>query len=333
MAEAEFLEAAARLARAAGQGVPVALVPLAGGKNNRVYRAELETGSALVLKSYFRHPGDSRDRLGAEWAFLTRAWGVGVRAIPEPIACDRHRGLGLYGYAAGGKLKAAEITAAHVAEAARFILDLNAARDGGAGLAPGSEACFSIADHVARIDARVARLARLDPDAPHAEAAAALVADALRPAWDALRTRLAGQGGETPFPERQIIASPSDFGFHNALWSPERGLVFLDFEYAGRDDPAKLAGDFFACPEIPTPEDMFQGFADAVSAGLGDSGELVARMHALRPAYRIKWACIVLNDFLAQDNARRAFALQGDRAARCAAQLDKARALLAGAAH
>lgn len=326
--EAELLEAAARLAAEAGQGAPVALVPLAGGKNNRVYRAELEMGPALVLKSYFRHPGDPRDRLGAEWAFLTRAWGAGVRAIPEPLACDRDRGLGLYGYAAGEKLKAEEITAAHVAEAARFILDVNADRDGGAGLAPGSEACFSMADHVARIDARVARLARLDPDAPYAEAAAELVADALRPAWDALRARLAGQGDETPFPERQIIASPSDFGFHNTLWSEERGLVFLDFEYAGRDDPAKLVGDFFACPEILTPEDMFQGFAETVSVGLGDSEELVERMQALRPAYKIKWACIVLNDFLAQDNSRRAFAMQGERDARCQVQLEKARTLL-----
>lgn len=327
------MEAAARLAAEAGQGAPVALVPLAGGKNNRVYRAELETGSALVLKSYFRHPGDPRDRLGAEWAFLTRAWDAGVRAVPEPLACDRDRDLGLYGYAKGAKLQAEDITAAHVEEAARFILEVNAARDGGAALAPGSEACFSMADHIARIDARVVRLANLDPDAPYADAAAALVKNVLRPAWNALRARLATRSSGASFPPDQIIASPSDFGFHNALCSADRGLVFLDFEYAGRDDPAKLAGDFFACPEIPVPAHTFNVFADTLSYGFDAPEGLRERMHALRPAYQIKWACIVLNDFLALDNARRAFARQGDRVARCAVQLDKARALLAGLEH
>jgi hypothetical protein len=47
-------------------------------------------------------------------------------------------------------------------------------------------------------------------------------------------------------------------------------------------------------------------------------------------AYRIKWACIILNDFLPLGDARRAFADEGDRAARCAAQLAKAEAKLSG---
>lgn len=329
IAELELLDTAAHIARQAGREIPTSLIPLAGGKNNRVYRVEFNVGPSLVLKSYFRHPGDPRDRLGAEWAFISRAWGAGVRAIPKPLACDRQHGLALYEYVAGEKLKPHEITTAHVEEAARFILALNAARDSGAGLAPGSEACFSMADHVARIDVRVMRLTKLDPEAPHAEAAAMLVEDVLRPAWEVLRTRLLAQGHESSFPKQHIIASPSDFGFHNALWSRDRGLVFLDFEYAGRDDPAKLAGDFFACPEIPTPGNMFQNFVDMVSASIDDSGELWARMYALRPAYKIKWACIVMNDFLQNGDARRNFAGQGDRTTRCLAQLAKAKALLA----
>ena len=47
----------------------------------------------------------------------------------------------------------------------------------------------------------------------------------------------------------RCFLSPSDFGFHNILQSEGR-LNFLDFEYAGRDDLAKLLSDFRLCPEI-----------------------------------------------------------------------------------
>ena len=47
-------------------------------------------------------------------------------------------------------------------------------------------------------------------------------------------------------------------------------------------------------------------------------------MRLLLDAYRIKWICIMLNEFLPLDAARRAFADQGARAIRCREQLDKA---------
>src|SRR5690606_1492036 len=40
------------------------------------------------------------------------------------------------------------------------------------------------------------------------------------------------------------LLSPSDFGFHNMLRRDDGSLAFIDFEYFGWDDPAKLAADF-----------------------------------------------------------------------------------------
>jgi len=50
-------------------------------------------------------------------------------------------------------------------------------------------------------------------------------------------------------PADETCLSPSDFGFHNALVDPSGALSFLDFEYAGRDDPAKPVSDFFCQPK------------------------------------------------------------------------------------
>src|SRR4029077_9202981 len=80
----------------------------------------------------------------------------------------------------------------------------------------------------------------------------------LLPGWRAvereLQARAAGRGIaiDARLPDEAVILSPSDFGFHNALVDGGR-VGFVDFEYAGRDDPAKLIGDFFNQVERPVP--------------------------------------------------------------------------------
>ena len=49
-----------------------------------------------------------------------------------------------------------------------------------------------------------------------------------------------------------LIISPSDFGFHNVITS-RRTNYFIDFEFSGWDDPAKLYCDFILQPKIPIP--------------------------------------------------------------------------------
>ena len=43
--------------------------------------------------------------------------------------------------------------------------------------------------------------------------------------------------------KKLLIASPSDFGFHNMRYNKNK-LFFFDFEYFGLDDPCKLFLDF-----------------------------------------------------------------------------------------
>lgn len=320
-AEAAPIEAASRLMREAGLAdAPRTLARLPGGRNNRVYRIERD-GPPLVVKCYHHDPRDPRDRLGAEWAFLRYAWDAcGLRAVPEPLAAEPASHAALYAFVPGARIAAAEPR--HVEAAARFIAALNtqAARGAAERLARASEACFSLAAHVETIARRVARLeTRLDPAAPHAEAAAALVHERLVPAWQRLARTLAPDPAPLPW-----CVSPSDFGFHNALEADGR-LAFLDFEYAGRDDPAKLICDFFCQPELPAPRALYPAFRDAVLAALGlDTAPHRARCDALLPACGLKWVCIMLNEFLATDAARRDFAEREDHASRCAAQLAKA---------
>ena len=330
--DAALLAQAERLCRQAGRGAPQSIKRLAGGRNNQVYRIDAD-GGPLLLKRYFSDAGDGRDRIGAEWDFVSHARSRGLRAVAEPLACDRAGQVALYGFIEGRKLAPSELTAAHVDAAIVFVVAINAPPR--PALAPASEACFSLAVHLATVERRVGRLASLDDDVPHVAEARLFVATHLAPAWAAARARIEAEAAregvamdEALAPDRQCL-SPSDFGFHNALIAPAGEVTFLDFEYAGRDDPAKLVCDFFCQPDVPIPPSLHRHFIDRLASGLGLDASSISRCRILLDAYRIKWICIMLNDFLPTGAARRAFADAGEWRQRCARQLAKAQATLA----
>jgi hypothetical protein len=330
LAEKDVLAAASRLACAAGLPRALACERIEGGRNNRVYKVTLESGDAVLLKSYYADERDPRDRLEHEWAFLTYAWERNVRAIPQPLARERETHSGLYSFLPGRKLRAGEVEGRHVDAAAEFVCALNAERKGARDLPPGSEACFTLGAHLAAIERRVERLKELDPAAPGRAAADRLVRAEIVPLWHMVKNRILRQSEAIgPAPEASIdpasvCVSPSDFGFHNALVDGAR-IAFIDFEYAGRDDPAKLVCDFFCQPEVPVPPAFYDRFLGRVAEGLRLTDADRARCDLLLDAYRVKWVCIMLNEYLPLDAARRSFAGgDGARAERCAGQLARA---------
>jgi hypothetical protein len=215
-----------------------------------------------------------------------------------------------------------------VRQAIAFFVELNRPRaDASARSLPdASEACFTIADHLACVDRRVARLANIAADTDVHETAAAFARQRLEPAWRQLRAgiAIASNSTDAPIPPALRCVSPSDFGFHNSIVAPDGRLKFFDFEYAGWDDPAKTVCDFFCQPAVPVPRQYMPSFLDAIRGSFGGD-ELVARASLLLPVYQTKWCCIMLNDFLPAGDRRRAFSNpQADDAARRKRQLDKA---------
>ena len=293
---------AQRLAAAAGLGRVETVRQLAGGRNNRVYRLDLVDPKQppALLKAYFRSPDDPRDRLHHEFSFSRFAWDCGVDRIPEPLFRDDEHGLALYCFAPGQMLALGGVIEDHVRQAGRLFTSLNRHRDdpAAAALPVASEACFTDRRHVELIDQRVARV-----EAVAEPAAAAFVADELRPRWDGVRTKLS-----LPDVTVSRCLSPSDFGFHNALADDDGRLTFHDFEYAGWDDPGKLIGDFFHQPRRPAPLSALPEFMEVVREALGLNEEHAARFFGLLPLYGVKWACIVLNPLLPAGAKRRHFA-------------------------
>jgi hypothetical protein len=294
----------------------------ARGGNSRVYIASAN-GRKFAVKQYFRHRTDQRDRLQAERSFLEFARAAGITSVPRVVASDSALGVGIYEFIAGRALSPADVTATRVREAAGFFLQLNENRAGAQALPLASEACFSVGDHLKLVDRRVERLDTIaDPEARR-------FAGELASRWKQVRSAIAARGAALEVGLERCI-SPSDFGFHNALVRESGELAFLDFEYAGWDDPAKMLCDFFAHPAIAVPREHFEAFAAAALAFAAQPAFIEARARALFPLFQLKWCCIMLNEFVPGAAERRRFAnpTQDEAAAR-QRQLEKAGGLLA----
>ena len=322
------------LARAGVNGELEAITPCALGGNNRIYRIETAAG-VFAVKQYFRHEGDPRDRLAAEYAFLSYASAAAPGTTPRPYASNPELGMALYEFVDGRRIQPGDIGADEVDAAARFFRALNASPlRGDARLPAASEACYSLADHLGLIGGRIDRLLEVPPQSD-VDAQAVGFFRRLDEFWRRLaasignHARLAGLDLAAPLPPEQRCISPSDFGFHNALVEANGGIRFLDFEYAGWDDPAKTAGDFFAQLAVPVPADLFGRFVTEIMQDFPGAERLSFRTRLLRPAYQIKWCCIALNVFLPVHLARRTFANPGlDETSLKQAQLLKANQIL-----
>ena len=106
----------------------------------------------------------------------------------------------------------------------------------------------------------------------------------------------------------QRTLSPSDFGFHNTLRLANGRLVFVDFEYFGWDDPAKLIADFIHHPAVPLDPGLKHHFLRAALVLYNRDPALPGRLDLVYPLLGLKWCLIMLNEFLPDGLTRRKLA-------------------------
>ncbi len=115
------------LTEKAGFSRPIRIEFRPGTANNRGALIRAGDGRAF-LKLYFRHPGDPRDRLGAEFSFCRFAWDRGVRVVPRPLAADPANGMALYEFVAGWRPEPHELQRRMVEQALDFYSGLQRAK-------------------------------------------------------------------------------------------------------------------------------------------------------------------------------------------------------------
>jgi len=296
---------------------------LQSGRNSRVWKIK-SPKKDLIVKEYFRHKDDNRDRLGSEWDFLCLLNDNGISGVPEPMGVDYDNGIGLYSCLPGQPVN--QITSSHIRQAAQFIIQVNSLRDRKSAkqIKPASEACFSIQDHLKIIRTRLQKLVNIIIQNSEGRRFHSFCHDCLSVKFDCLEKKIVKQYNnvflERPLEPFQKILSPSDFGFHN-MFEHNGDLQFFDFEYAGWDDPGKLFCDFSGQPDRPVSSQQALEFKNIICRYM-ELPEMVNRSEILMPFYRLKWCCILLNEFCTKGKKRREHA-SGSANGKQQQQLDK----------
>ena len=289
---------------------------IGGGRNSKVYKMMVGNSEPYAAKVYFHHLLDNRNRMQVEFHSLQFLWKHGFRCISQPIGMDMEWGCAVYEYIDGSKIGPQDVSNDDIEFAAHFLVRLAACGDkeGSKELPPASEACFSIQDIVGVIERRLARLLTVRHDAPEYDALQRYLKTEFVPAfetirrWGKARLNQSGMSSGSGVPPEEWVLSPSDFGFHNAIRRNTGNIVFLDFEYFGWDDPAKMVSDVLLHPAMDLRTDLKELFFATIMRNFKLHGEFSRRIEIAYPFFGLNWCLILLNEYVPEHLERRTFA-------------------------
>lgn len=282
--------------------------------NNKLFK--VSTDDALyVFKHYFSSKYDKRDRMGAEFRFLGHACKFAPEFVPKFYGkSERHR-ISVMSFISGNEIDEGNISEDSIKSALSFFSKINSleAKKSWCDGQLASDASFSISGHIRIIDRRLKQLEEIDAKVEMSFEALKLVARAIK-IWNEIKNDLMFHANKTYLNmeeklERQLkCISPSDFGFHNAIKASNGKNYFVDFEYAGWDDPAKTICDFFEQVAVPLSESKWEMVSQNMSNNFIYPSLIYQRAEKLRSLFSMKWFCILMNIFVRVNLERRVFA-------------------------
>lgn len=274
--------------------------------NSQVFKLDCGSNEKLIAKSYPNSADDPRDRLGAEYGGLSFLWQHGIRSIPQPLFSDIDQRIGIYEFIEGSPVATSSVSSQDITSANSFLGDLASLVqfEDSNDLPDASEACFSYLDYLESVQRRMELYREMPEETLLHKSAGSFLSSDLHPLFDATRTwilqtlsDLDSSLSSKLIQDRRTL-SPSDFGFHNAIRRPDGSLTFVDFEYFGWDDPAKMIADFIHHPAMPLSSSLNKQFHDEILKVFRDDDTLKIRVRLVYPVLGLKWCLIMLNEFL-----------------------------------
>lgn len=318
--ETEFYKIAADLT---GQTVD-RLTPCRSGRNSRVFKVTCGD-KIFALKSYPSQTADPRDRFGTETRALRFYEADANPHTPRLLALDASRGLALMEWIDGHPVNTPET--GDIDQAIGFITRTHAAESkGGDTFGLAAEPCLCGEDLDMHLALRLERLSTVAQQEPELNG---YLRNELQDILEKARSHAQSDLYSLRLPRHKQSLIPADFGFHNALKTDSGRMVYFDFEYFGWDDPVRLAADFLLHPDMALDEKCRARFHRGMIETFQADEEFEQRLLYLSPLYAIRWALILLNEFLPERWQARVFA--GETASwgkMKAAQLEKSRIAL-----
>ena len=281
---------------------------IGGRGNSGIYKVKTNCNRVAALKIYVQE--SKHNRLRSEYEGLRLLNDFGLTNIPRPIGSDRSLGVGLYDWIEGELVDSP--TSGDIDQALFLVEQLYDVRLSNTWnlFQKASAATLSGQALEEQIGYRFKSLVTYGSgssellDYLHNE---------LKPIideiveWGRVSWPLKQQYREE-LPLKSRTLSPSDFGFHNALRNETGKVIFIDWEYFGWDDPAKMTADFLLHPGMNLSDKMKSKWLLGAVRIFGY--EIMPRLRVMWPYLTLCWCLILLNEYRSDIWARRAAAAE-----------------------
>ena len=280
------------------------------GKNSRSFLI-VKDNKKFLLKYFKDNDIIKRNRLKAEVNFLNLMIKGGFKNVPIPIKFNIKRNWILLSWLDGKSID--KINNFHIKKLIFFINDLQSLKNSELinTIDNASEACFNLNDHIKIISFR---LNLLEKKVGYLSLLTSDIYERLQNLISLMKYEFKKISLEinTKYKNllflklnfKQKILSQSDIGFHNIFINNSDELLFFDFEYAGWDDCFKMIADLVLQPEGCLDSDFFQ-ISKSLLSNYINTWEDKERLKKTIFLYRIKWTCILLNNFIYDENQKR----------------------------
>ena len=285
---------------------------IAGRGNSSVYKIKVSDEKYYALKYYPDRAQDKRYRLKTEFKALNLISSEHFNKVPKAIQKDDDLNIGVYEWIDGKNIK--EPSFNDLGQSIEFIKQLNSlSKKKIKGIGHASEACLSANELIRQIEMR---LFRLQDKRTSSDDLSKFLDSIFCPLWDKIKKESIIQwpieNRIKNLPKEKQTLSASDFGFHNCLKTVEGNIIFLDFDYFGWDDPVKVTADFIWHPAMNHSTEFINKWVLAMEDIFSIDSEYKIRLKAAMPLYGLRWALIILNEFLPEYAEKRIEANKSD---------------------
>ena len=279
--------------------------------NNKNYKIQTTKGQ-FIVKEYTTFQKDNWNRGLREFETLTYLKNIGITNLPSPIKFIKEDNLGIYSFLPGILRKPQEVNEQDILAASNFLADLhNIDLEFKNNVPKERTACFSIQDYFKLIEDRIKNLSNYNDSLPLANELKEFLINNIIPLKENLKQKMPSNIYNELSLNEQVL-TPGDYGFHNILVhtadttsnpTPQKDYAFLDFEYFGRDDPAKQILDFLHHDRHKAiPKNLRNLFLTNYLEKTNRNKDFSKRLSLIDPLIGLNWTLIYLTPFTRDTN-------------------------------
>ena len=268
------------------------------GRNNKVFLIKKKK-QILIAKKYKKSFTTKYSRLVTEKVFLQFLNKKKIKVIPKIIDVDKEKEIIFFNFIKGSSIKKPNKN--QLNECLKFLIKINGSTNYKKfKFQLASDACLSIKDHINTCDSRIRKLILKYEKRKNLEHRKVLkfLKKKIIPEFKKLKHEINKNFSKTQIlkkiDEEDLILSPSDFGFHNII-SKNQKLYFIDFEYAGWDDPNKLLSDFFLNPDYFISDKNKKYFLSNFIRFFKKKISNLSKFNLILKFHFLKWVCVIIN--------------------------------------